>query len=102
LPGPAASPAQPADIETVDLNQIAGLLNIEVQGLGLGRGLSLRLGGIARDQTQALDPCSQPMAAQDLEHAAGRDHDTAPHRHPKLGCDSPRTRAWMPQGEADD
>src|SRR5579872_1459622 len=102
LPGSAPRPAQPADVEAVDLNQIAGLLNVEVQRFVLRRRLALRLGGVAGDQPEALDAGSQAVAAQNLEHAAGRDHDTTPHRHPKLGCDSAWTQAGMPQGEADD
>src|SRR4029077_3757200 len=102
LPGSASGPAQPTDVEAVDLNQISWLVDIEVQRLRRHQRLSFWLGRVAGDQAQALDPGAQAMAAKALEHAARCDHEASPHRQAELGCDTTRAQARMAEGKADD
>ena len=97
LPDRALGAAQASDVEAVDPDQLARPVDVDVL---LGTGVARRLvgRGVAGDQPQPLGAGVQPVAAEHLPDAVGRDHDPAPllarassdatRRGPSPGCAS--------------
>src|SRR2546425_4771105 len=68
---------QTPDVKAVDADQLSGAIDIDV---ALGAGITRRLIGrrVAGDEPQALGAGVQPVAAEHLPDAVGRDNDPSP------------------------
>ena len=102
LPGAPAGPGQLADMETVQLHQVARLRRLDVaDGLRdprprLGRGL------VARDQPQPLGARIEAGAAEDVPDAVRAASVPAPPRAPQLHRQPVRPPPGMGQGQRQD
>jgi len=100
LPDPTTGAGQAADVEAIELHQLAGQVGLQMP-LEWRRSTG-RLGGrgVAGDQCQAATTGEEAMAMQHLEHAARRDHLATPHRQRQLRRHPPRPQARVPKAES--
>ncbi len=102
LPDPALGACQAADVEAIELDQIARMVGFQVHGFGRARFLGTRRRGVAGDQGQAPQAGVESMPAQDFEDEVGRDRLPAPFCQPELGGHPPGPQPGVTQGECDD
>jgi hypothetical protein len=87
LPDRALGSTEAADAEAVQLDQLTGMIDLQVPLRRRLGPLRLRRGGIASHQAVALGAGAQAVAAQHPPHPVGRQPDAAPLGSGELGRD---------------
>jgi hypothetical protein len=100
LPDRALSAAQPSDVEAVDPDQLAGLIDVNVlHGARIARRLIGR--GIAGDERETLRAGVQTVTAEHLPHRVWGDNDAAPLLPGELRGDTLGPETGMSDREAE-
>lgn len=100
LPDPALGTAQAADVEAVELDQIAGQLSFEVALDRWERPLRLGRRRVAGNLRQPAQPSTQAMPAENSKDAARRDHHRLLER--ELGSQPAQIQARICQSHRQD
>src|SRR5712691_8013739 len=99
LPDPPGRPRQTADVEAVEADELAGVVDRDVALRRRHQRLRSRRTGVAGDQAEPGEAPVEAVAAEDPPHAVGADHDAAPALLGE-GCrDPPRAEPRVAQAE---